>query len=286
MTCSIVRTIAPAWTSASAPRIFQARCGRRIALAATKYPIVKACAAVVGNDDKALDLLNDVAADARKRLGYTLCRIHWMVRHDRIEDAARLMQAAAPTDHAASGYRRMVARTACVSPASCSIVQFQDRLSGRARCRAAGQANITGRISISCPAGSRLRYLNDPATARQHFAHIDDGSANPIVLAQGELLARSRRRGRAKRRDARRLSGRRALSHRLLRTARTRQARPRENRAADAAGTRLTAVLRFGRTRARRRHALYARRARFVLSFVSDLAEESVDVAVLAALAS
>ena len=29
-----------------------------------------------------------------------------------------------------------------------------------------------------------LRYRKDPATARAHFAHIDDGSANPIVLAR------------------------------------------------------------------------------------------------------
>src|SRR6201999_2316325 len=29
-----------------------------------------------------------------------------------------------------------------------------------------------------------LRYLHDPATARAHFAHIDDGSVNPIVLAR------------------------------------------------------------------------------------------------------
>src|SRR6202011_2746214 len=29
-----------------------------------------------------------------------------------------------------------------------------------------------------------LRYLNDPATAREHFARIDDGSVNPIVLAR------------------------------------------------------------------------------------------------------
>jgi soluble lytic murein transglycosylase len=29
-----------------------------------------------------------------------------------------------------------------------------------------------------------LRYLNDPATARAHFAHIDDGASNPIVIAR------------------------------------------------------------------------------------------------------
>ena len=34
------------------------------------------------------------------------------------------------------------------------------------------------------PGWIALRYLNDPPTARAHFAHIDDGSANPIVLAR------------------------------------------------------------------------------------------------------
>jgi soluble lytic murein transglycosylase len=34
------------------------------------------------------------------------------------------------------------------------------------------------------PGWIALRYLNDPATAREHFARIDDGSVNPIVLAR------------------------------------------------------------------------------------------------------
>jgi len=34
------------------------------------------------------------------------------------------------------------------------------------------------------PGWIALRYLNDPATARAHFAHIDDGACNPIVLAR------------------------------------------------------------------------------------------------------
>src|ERR1700738_793959 len=29
-----------------------------------------------------------------------------------------------------------------------------------------------------------LRYLNDPGTARAHFAHVDDGASNPIVIAR------------------------------------------------------------------------------------------------------
>jgi soluble lytic murein transglycosylase len=34
------------------------------------------------------------------------------------------------------------------------------------------------------PGWIALRYRDDAATAREHFAHIDDGSANPIVLAR------------------------------------------------------------------------------------------------------
>ena len=58
--------------------------------------IVKACAAVRGKSDKAKDALDAVAAEARGDLGYTLCRIQWMLAEKRIDDAARLMLAAAP----------------------------------------------------------------------------------------------------------------------------------------------------------------------------------------------
>ena len=44
--------------------------------------IVKACAAVRGKADKALDALDDVAAEARQDLGYTLCRIQWMLAQE------------------------------------------------------------------------------------------------------------------------------------------------------------------------------------------------------------
>ena len=63
-------------------------------LGSDELAIVKACAA--GKGDDALDLLNQVATEARSDLGYTLCRIHWLVRHDKIDDATRLVLAAAP----------------------------------------------------------------------------------------------------------------------------------------------------------------------------------------------
>jgi soluble lytic murein transglycosylase len=58
--------------------------------------IVKACAAVRGKSDKAPDLLDAVATEAREDLGYTLCRIQWLLAQNRIDDAARVMLAAAP----------------------------------------------------------------------------------------------------------------------------------------------------------------------------------------------
>ncbi|MGH9808476.1 MAG: lytic transglycosylase domain-containing protein, partial [Terriglobia bacterium] len=58
--------------------------------------IVKACVAVAGNATKALELLDAVATEARPDLGYVLCRIDWMMRHDRIADATRLMLTAPP----------------------------------------------------------------------------------------------------------------------------------------------------------------------------------------------
>lgn len=58
--------------------------------------IVKACAAVRSKSDNAKDALDDVPAEARADLGYTLCRIQWMLAEKRIDDAARLMLAAQP----------------------------------------------------------------------------------------------------------------------------------------------------------------------------------------------
>ncbi len=58
-------------------------------LGGDELAIVKACAAVRGKANKALDALDDVATEARQDLGYTLCRIQWMLGQNRIDDAAR-----------------------------------------------------------------------------------------------------------------------------------------------------------------------------------------------------
>jgi soluble lytic murein transglycosylase len=145
--------------------------------------IVKACAAVAANATKALDLLDAVATEARQDLGYTLCRIQWMVRRDRLEDATQLMLAAAPETMALQDrdewwrQRRILARK-LLDQAKFQIAYDVVRA-------AAPPANEYYRADFHfMPGWIALRYLNDPLTARAHFAHIDDGATNPIVLAR------------------------------------------------------------------------------------------------------
>jgi soluble lytic murein transglycosylase len=70
------------------------RAARR--LGEVEVSIVKACRSVAENANKSLAPLDAVPMGARQDLGYTLCRIQWLMRHDRFADATRLMQAASP----------------------------------------------------------------------------------------------------------------------------------------------------------------------------------------------
>jgi soluble lytic murein transglycosylase len=157
------------------------RAARR--LGSDDLSIVKACAAVAGNDDKALDLLDGVATGVRQDLGYALCRIHWMLRHDRIEDATRLMLAAAAETKAHQDTDEWWRERRVLSRKLLDLGKFQAAY--QVVREAALPANENYRAEFHfMPGWIALRYLNDPATARAHFAHIDDGTANPIVIAR------------------------------------------------------------------------------------------------------
>jgi len=145
--------------------------------------IVKACAAVKGKADKAMDALNDVAAEARQDLGYTLCRIQWMLAKDQIDDAARLMVAASPETMALQDTdqwwreRRSLARKL--------LDQGKFQTAYQVIRLAALPANEYYRSDLHFMCGwIALRYLDDPATAARHFARIDEGQVNPTVLAR------------------------------------------------------------------------------------------------------
>jgi soluble lytic murein transglycosylase len=145
--------------------------------------IVKACAAVNGNETKARDLLDEVATSARQDLGYTLCRIHWLVRQNNIAEATRVMLAASAETMALQDTdewwreRRMLARKLLDSGEIQNAYQVVRN--------AALPANEYYQADFHFMTGwIALRYLNDPATASAYFAHIDDRSPNPIVMAR------------------------------------------------------------------------------------------------------
>ena len=253
-------------------------------LGSEELSIVKACAAA--NADDALDLLNAVSSEARGDLGYMLCRIRWMARHDRIDEATRLMLAAAPETMALQDTdewwreRRSLARKL--------LDQGKFDVAYQVVQAAALPASEHYRVDFHFMCGwIALRYRNDPAAARAHFAHIDNGSVNPIVLARANYW-----RGRAAEaigeKDAMRASYEAAARYSTAYYGQLARARLGLDRIelrgpvpADSAGD---AALADERVRAA--DMLYAIGERdVVLNFVADLAEQSTDVAALVALA-
>ena len=208
-----------------------------------------------------------------------------MVRHDRIDDATRLMLAAAPETMALQDTdewwreRRGLARKL--------LDQGKFEAAYQVVRDAALPANENYRAEFHFMCGwIALRYLNDPATARAHFAHIDDGSANPIVLARANYW-----RGRAAEaigeKDAMRASYEAAARYPTAyygQLARAKLGLDRIELRAPVPANPLRCALADERVRAA--DMLYALGERdVVLNFVADLAEQSTDVAVLAALA-
>ena len=259
---------------------------RRVAqrLGSDELSIVKACAA--GNADKALDFLNAVPTDARSDLGYSLCRIRWMVRHDRIDDATRLMLAAAAETMALQDTdewwreRRSLARKL--------LDQGKFEAAYHVVRDAALPADEYYRADFHFTCGwIALRYRNDPATARAHFAHIDEGSANPIVLARANYW-RARVAETIGEKDAMRDSYEAAARYPTAYYGQLARARLGldgiELRVPVPASSADDVALTDDRVRAA--DMLYALGERdVVLKFVADLAEQSTDVAVLVALA-
>jgi soluble lytic murein transglycosylase len=152
-------------------------------LGGDELAIVKACAAVRGKTDKAKDVLDDVAIEARQDLGYTLCRIQWMLAQNRVDDAASLMLAASPETMALQDTdqwwreRRSLARKL--------LDQGKFQTAYDVVRPAATPANEYYRADVHFMCGwIALRYLDDAKTAATHFARIDDRATNPIVIAR------------------------------------------------------------------------------------------------------
>jgi len=135
------------------------------------------------NSTKAGALLDAVPGEARRDLGYALCRLHWLLRHDGVAAAVKLVLAASREDLQRQDTdewwreRRVLARR---------LIDLGDaRTAYRVVREAAPPANPHYRAEFHFMAGwIALRFLADPATAFEDLAHVDEGSADPIVRAR------------------------------------------------------------------------------------------------------
>jgi soluble lytic murein transglycosylase len=163
-----------------------------------RVAIVKACSAAMAKSEKSGSLLAEVPAEARGDLGYALCRITWLLRNDTpgsnvkgrvvtpkddLAAAAKLALAGAPEDLRRQDAdewwraRRMLVR---------KLIDIGDAATAYQVARtAAPPANPYYEADTHFMAGwIALRFLADPATAREHFAHVDEGKIDPVTLSR------------------------------------------------------------------------------------------------------
>ena len=250
-------------------------------LGAGRVAIVKACEAAEANSNKAKAQLGEVPEELRGDLGYVLCHLHWLQMHDDSAGAAKLL-----TETSRVGLerqdtdewwreRRLLARR---------LIDLGDPQTAYRVVRdAAVPSNPYYRSEYHFMAGwIALRFLNEPQTAFMHFAHVDDGSSDPVILARAAYW-RGRAAEAANQSHEMRAQYQAAAAYPTAYYGQLARARLGHSQIAvlsppqPAGGTRSDVV-----------HAadiLYAiGEFDLVLSFVSDFAETSTDVATLTAL--
>jgi soluble lytic murein transglycosylase len=144
---------------------------------------VKACEAAEANSTKTGALLAAVPEAARADFGYALCRLHWLLAQNDLAAAVKLLAESSGEDLQRQDTdewwreRRILARR---------LLDLGDpKTAYRVVSEAAAPANPYYRAEFHfMPGWIALRFLSDPVTALRHFAKVDEGSSDPIVLAR------------------------------------------------------------------------------------------------------
>jgi soluble lytic murein transglycosylase len=152
-------------------------------LGSAQVAVVKACEAAEANSTKSGALLEAVPKEAQTDLGFALCRLHWLLAHDDVPVAVKLLAESSIDDlqrqDTDEWWRecRLLARR---------LLDLGDPKTAYQVVReAAAPANPYYRAEFHfMPGWIALRFLSDPTTALRHFAKVDEGSNDPIVLAR------------------------------------------------------------------------------------------------------
>jgi len=152
-------------------------------LGPAQVAIVKACDATAANSAKSGALLEAVAKEARSDMGYALCRLHWLLARNELAAAVKVVAESAREDlqHQETDEWWRECRLLARRLIDLGDVQTAYRVARDAPL----PANIYYRAEYHFMAGwIAFRFLQNPSTALHHFAHIDEGSDDPIVLAR------------------------------------------------------------------------------------------------------
>ncbi|MGE3150132.1 MAG: transglycosylase SLT domain-containing protein, partial [Pseudorhodoplanes sp.] len=150
---------------------------------ATAMAIARARIAVMRKSANAKAMLDAVPDSAQKDAGYMFNRIQWLRRQDKTAEAAQVMLAV-PRDRSAIHdpdewwvERRVLARKL--------LDENDPRTAYRVVRDAATPEKGIYRVDQQFTAGwIALRFLNDPATATQHFNQFASSTDNPTALAR------------------------------------------------------------------------------------------------------
>jgi soluble lytic murein transglycosylase len=153
-------------------------------LGGNELAIGRARAAVLRKAGNAKALLDAVPASAQNDPGYIFSRVQWLRQNNKAEDAGRLILTAPKNPEALVNLdqwwleRRLLVR------------KLLDERDAQAAYRVAREAAppMKGfyRVDAHFTAGwVALRFLRDPKTAAELFAHIVEGTENPHALGRG-----------------------------------------------------------------------------------------------------
>jgi soluble lytic murein transglycosylase len=152
-------------------------------LGSAQVAIVKACEAAEGNSTKTEALLAAVPKQAQGDLGYALCRLHRLLAHDDVAAAVKLMAEVSgddlrrqDTDEWWRECRTLARRLLDLGDPKTAYRVVRDAAVPTKPYYHAEFHFMAGWIA--------LRFLSDPMTALRHFAKVDEGSSDPIVLAR------------------------------------------------------------------------------------------------------
>jgi soluble lytic murein transglycosylase len=152
-------------------------------LGSAQVAIVKACEETEANSSKGGALLAAVPKEAQADLGYALCRLHWLLAHDDIAAAVKLLDEVSGDDSRLQETdewwreRRALARRL--------LDRNEPKTAYRVVNEAATPANPYYRAeSHFMPGWIALCFLSDPTSAVRHFGKIDEDTIDPIVLAR------------------------------------------------------------------------------------------------------